>query len=91
MNELDEKLQAVLIGHSARILKCGESAIQWEDDLDEYGFDSLGVSQLCVDLNKMFSSELHPAIFLEFTSLEALSGYLKKKYYPQLEKALLDA
>lgn len=89
MNELDEKLQALLITRSAGILKCDESEIRWEDDIDEYGFDSMGVSQLCVDLNEFFSIEIHPAIFLEVTSLEALSGYLKKKYYPTLEKKLL--
>jgi acyl carrier protein len=89
VNELDEKLQALLVTQSAGILKCDESEIRWEDDIDEYGFDSLGVSQLCVDLNKLFSIELHPAIFLEITSLEALSGYLKEKYYPLIEGKLL--
>ena len=89
MNELDEKLQALLITRSAGILKCAESEVHWEDDLDEYGFDSLGVSQLCVSLNELFSIEIHPAVFLEVTSLEALSGYLKKKYYPLVERKLL--
>jgi acyl carrier protein len=89
VNELDEKLQALLIARSAGILKCAESEIQWEDDVDEYGFDSMRVSQLCVSLNQLFSIEIHPAVFLEVTSLEALSGYLKKKYYPNLERKLL--
>jgi acyl carrier protein len=89
VNELDEKLQTLLIQRSARILKCDESQIHWEDDIDEYGFDSLEVSQLCVDLNEFFSLELHPAIFLEATSLEALSDYLKRKHYPLLEQKLL--
>ena len=89
MNELDERLHDVLVEQSARILGCDESEIRWEDDLDEYGFDSMGVSQLCVDLNELLSTELQPALFLEVTSLEALSGYLKKKYYPLLEEALL--
>jgi len=89
VTELDEKLQAVLLSRSAGILKCEESGIHWEEDIDEYGFDSLGVSQLCVELNELFSIELHPALFLEVTSLEALSGYLKKKYYPLLERKLL--
>lgn len=89
MNELDEKLQNLLIARSAAILKRDEAAIPWEDDLDEYGFDSLSVSQLCVDLNTLFSIELHPAIFLEATSLQALSDYMKTKYYPVLEEKLL--
>jgi acyl carrier protein len=89
VNELDEKLRALLVTRSAGILKCDESEIRWEDDIDEYGFDSMGVSQLCVDLNKLFAIDLHPAIFLEVTSLDALSGYLKRKYYPLMEKTLL--
>jgi acyl carrier protein len=89
VNELDEKLQTILITRSAEILHCKESDIHWEDDIDEYGFGSMEVSRLCVDLNQLFSIELHPAIFLEVTSLEALSGYLKKKHYLVIEKTLL--
>lgn len=89
MNELDERLQDVLVERSAKILGCAESKIRWEDDLDEYGFDSMGVSQLCVELNELLSIELQPALFLEVTSLAALSGFLKKQYYPLLERALL--
>jgi len=89
VNEMDERLQALLVTRSAGILKCDESEIGWEDDIDEYGFDSMGVSQLCADLNELFSIELHPAIFLEVTSLDALSGYLKNKYYPLIEEKLL--
>jgi acyl carrier protein len=89
VNELDEKLQTLLLTRSAKILKCDPSAIQWEDDVDEFGFDSMAISQFCVELNELFSIELHPAIFLETTSLEALSDYLKKKHYPNVEKALL--
>jgi len=89
VNELDEKLQSVLVSRAAVILKCDPAQIEWEDDIDEYGFDSLAASQLCVDLNAMFSVELHPAIFLEATSLAALSDYLKKRHYANLENVLM--
>lgn len=89
MNELDEKLAEFLVSQSAKILQCDESDIQWEDDIDEYGFESMKVNQLCVDINQRFSIDINPAVFLEVTTLEALSKHLKKHHYTVVENALL--
>ena len=89
MNELDEKLSIYLTNLAAKILKCENSKIDWESDLDEYGFESMEVNQYCTDLNSFLSINLTPVIFLEVTSLQALSKYLKKYYFNNLEAALL--
>jgi len=89
MNELSEELSKYLISQSAKILKCDESDINWEDDLDENGFESMQVNQLCVEINNSFSVGINPALFLEVTSLSNLSQYLQSNYYSQLETNLL--
>ena len=81
MNELEENLMEYLIAESAKILKCGEDDIKWEDGLDEYGYASMEVNQLCVVLNEKFSININPAIFLEVTSLKELSQYLLQENY----------
>lgn len=85
MNELEEKLSDFLIAESAKILKCPEVDIQWEDDLDEYGFASMEVNQLCVVINDFFSIQINPAIFLEVTTLEELSEHLTTYHFETVQ------
>lgn len=89
MDEFDEKLKEYLVAKSAALLKCDRSEIQWEDDVDEYGYDSMELNQLCVDLGNDLSVEIQPAIFLEVTSLEALSRYLREHHFSAIEDRLL--
>jgi acyl carrier protein len=88
MNELDEKLADYLTEQAVKILQCDTSAVIWEDDIDEYGFESMSVNQLCVNINKRFSINVNPSIFLEVTSLSALADYLKKYHYATVEAQL---
>ncbi len=89
MDELDEQLQTYLVAKSAEILKCDQSVIIWENDIDEYGFTSMETNQLCLELNEHFSIAIQPALFLEVTSLEELSRYVKKNYFEAVENKLL--
>ncbi|ATO33786.1 Polyketide synthase PksJ [Dickeya dianthicola] len=89
MNELDEALSGYLVALAAKILKCEQADIEWESDIDEYGFESMEVNQYCADLNKFFSIKLTPVVFLEVNSLQGLSEYLKKHHFNNLETALL--
>ncbi|KAA1246072.1 acyl carrier protein [Aquimarina sp. RZ0] len=89
MNELDEQLKDFLIEKSSEILKINEEEVEWEADLDEYGFESMKINKLCLDLNKAFGIEIRPAIFLEYTSLSEFGDYLKKTFYQKVESVLL--
>lgn len=90
MNELEEQLQNYLINKSAELLNIESDKIEWDLDLDEYGFDSMNVNKLCLEINNEFGIEVRPAIFLEYTSLEEFSDYLKKNFYAQVEEVVLD-
>ena len=89
MSELDEGLKNLLTALSTKILACDASAISWSDDIDEFGFQSMEVNQLCADLNAILDISIDPSIFLEVTSLQALSEHLKMNCYESLEAKLL--
>ena len=90
MNELEEQIKDFLIGKSAAILNIDRSEIEWEEDLDEYGFESMRLNKLCLLINETFNIDIRPAIFLEYTSLSEFSQYLKKTYYQKVENILVN-
>ena len=89
MNELEEKIKDYLTTKSAELLGIEPTAVEWDSDIDEYGFESMKINKLCVDINQTFGIEVRPAVLLEYTSLEEFSQYLRKEYYQQLEEALV--
>lgn len=89
MNEIEESLQLYLIEQSAQLLDIEQSDVQWEDDIDEYGFDSMEVNRLCVQINEHFDIFIQPVLFLELTSLEQLSEHLLEEFSEQIEQKLL--
>lgn len=89
MNEIEEYLQQTLVHMAAGILKVDESAVEWSADIDEYGFASMEVNRLCVELNEFFSISIQPVVFLEVTSLEALSRHLLQEFPAQIESRSL--
>ena len=90
MNEVEEGLQSYLIERSAAILKVDPEEIIWEADVDEYGFDSMTVNQLCFELSTRFKIYIQPVIFLEHSSLEAFSQHILAQHPEPIEKSLLE-
>jgi len=89
MNEVEERLQEYLMERSAALLQIDPSAVLWEADVDEYGYDSMRVNQLCVEISRDFQIYIQPVIFLEASSLEAVSQYLLQNYPQSIESKLL--
>lgn len=89
MNEIEESLQLYLIEQAAHLLDIQQSEVGWEDDIDEYGFDSMEVNRLCVQINESFGIFIQPVLFLEVTSLEQLSEHLLEEFAEQIEQKLL--
>jgi len=89
MNELEEQIKEYLTNKSAELLNIEPSAVEWESDIDEYGFESMKINKLCVDINNTFGIEVRPAVLLEYTSLSEFSDYLKKEHYAKMEEALM--
>jgi len=86
MNEVEESLQSFLIGKSAEILKISAADVLWDADIDEFGFDSMEVNRLCVELNEYFAIAVQPVVFLEVTSLQGLSQHLLERFPVEIER-----
>ena len=86
MNEVEEGLKMFLVEKSAAILKIDRADVQWDSDIDEFGFDSMEVNRLCAELNEELAISIQPVVFLEVTSLQALSAYLLQRFPAQIEQ-----
>jgi len=89
MDELEEKIKEYLTNKSAKILNIEPSNIEWDEDIDEYGFDSMKLNKFCLEINEEFGLKISPALFLEYTSLAEFSKLLKKEHYLKLDNSLM--
>ena len=75
-----ESLQGHLMGTLKRIvseqLKVSVEDLDPDEQLPEYGFDSIGFAQLANALNDYFALEIIPTLFFECPTLSALSDHL---------------
>ena len=45
MNELEEKIKDYLTAKSAELLDIEPTAVEWDSDIDEYGFESMKINK----------------------------------------------
>ncbi|MCB0207829.1 MAG: SDR family NAD(P)-dependent oxidoreductase, partial [Anaerolineae bacterium] len=86
---LAEKIQTDLIKSVSRILKINAEDISGDENLSEYGFDSITLTELANKLNETYALALLPTVFFEHNTLISLSRYLAEhhtdhfmRYYP---------
>ena len=77
---LEDKLLPALIAAAAAQLKVSASDLADDEDLTEYGFDSIGFTQFTNALNDRFALELTPVVFFEHPTLAALASHLAKTH-----------
>ena len=89
MNDLDEEIKSFLVRKTAELLNIDEAEIDWEADVDEFGYDSMTINKFCVEINAKLNISVQPAVFLEYPTLSEFSSYLKTDFYAEVEEALL--
>ncbi|GAA2184179.1 hypothetical protein GCM10009785_31020 [Brooklawnia cerclae] len=67
-------------------LRLEAEAIDFDDDLARYGFDSISFSELASRLNDLFGLDLTPAIFFGYTYLHELKQGLLDEYGDELAR-----
>ncbi|MEX3525941.1 MAG: SDR family NAD(P)-dependent oxidoreductase [Burkholderia sp.] len=70
------------------LLKLELDQIDIEDDLSDYGFDSITFTSFSNRINKQFGLELTPTIFFEYPDIAGLAGHLAEAYRPALVASL---
>ena len=77
---LRQRLLAALMSAAARQLKVAVDDLADDEELTEYGFDSIGFTQFTNALNDLFELELTPTVFFEHPSLTALADHLAARH-----------
>ncbi|MEX3547626.1 MAG: SDR family NAD(P)-dependent oxidoreductase [Burkholderia sp.] len=70
------------------LLKLELDQIDIEDDLSDYGFDSITLTSFSNRINKQFGLDLIPTIFFEYPDIAGLAGHLVEVYRPALIASL---
>lgn len=71
-----EKIQIDLVKAVSDILKIDEKKVLIDKDLKDFGFDSISFTAFNNLTGEKYGINIPPAIFLEFSTIEALSKYL---------------
>jgi polyketide synthase PksN len=81
-------LQKQLASMASDILSIDIQDISINEDISEYGFDSINFTELANRINDTFQIEITPVIFYEYPSLEALSEKLLKDFTSRISSIL---
>ncbi|KGP78084.1 MULTISPECIES: SDR family NAD(P)-dependent oxidoreductase [unclassified Paenibacillus] len=85
----EEQTDTAWLGHKVRetmasmisaLLKVQVTQIDPEVELGEYGLDSIMLTELTNTLNENFNMSLTPALFFEYSTLQAFSEYVTRNY-----------
>ena len=79
-SNLLEKVQSALVQIVSTILKVNIKDIDVDTELNEYGFDSITLTQFSNKLNQKYKIELNPTIFFEYPTIHSFAEYLNEEY-----------
>lgn len=68
----------------ADILKLRESDVDVDDNLSDYGFDSITFKELSDTMNEKFGTNIMPSIFFEFNTMAEISDYMVEEFQEQV-------
>lgn len=89
-SDLENKVVEDLILRVSRLLKVSEADIDPADDMSDYGFDSIAVTELTNELNELYNLMLTPVLFFNNPTLTGLARVLVTQYrdsiYPHYDQ-----
>ncbi|MEW6380988.1 MAG: SDR family NAD(P)-dependent oxidoreductase [bacterium] len=78
--DLLEKIQKDIVRIASEILKIQETSIDVNKDMNEYGFDSITLTDLTNRVNARYGLEIAISVFFEHSSISASAKYLGNEY-----------
>ena len=82
--DLHQRIQKDLLKAVSETLKIKEKDLDPDEDLSEYGFDSISFTEFANRINEKYSLEITPAIFFEYPSIGSFAQYLSQEYRDRL-------
>lgn len=83
---LFEKISANVIQMLAHLLKIDIKHIHQDEELSNYGIDSVSLTTLANQLNRYYGLDLTPAVLFEYTTLTSFIHFLIEEYPENMEK-----
>ncbi|MGW8956313.1 SDR family NAD(P)-dependent oxidoreductase [Paenibacillus sp. NPDC055715] len=80
-----EQFEGWLIGEVSELIKISAGDIDVEDDISEYGFDSMSYTDLTERINQTYQLSLTPTVFFEHPSIHSFACYVCREYGDKLD------
>ena len=77
---LFNKIKQMLIKNISDLLKVKSGDIDIEVEFNEYGFDSISLTQFANILNEKYKLELSPTLFFEYSTISHFAKYLNDEH-----------
>ncbi|MDF3014454.1 MAG: Mycocerosate synthase, 6-deoxyerythronolide-B synthase, partial [Cellvibrio sp.] len=74
------KINTMLIQTVSNRLKVKIEDIDLDTELNEYGFDSISLTDFTNQLNQQYELELNPTVFFEYSTLDSFGSYLVREH-----------
>ncbi|MBN4053213.1 SDR family NAD(P)-dependent oxidoreductase, partial [bacterium AH-315-L15] len=75
-----DKVMLMLIRSVSKLLKVKPEDIDGDVELNEYGFDSITLTEFANKLNQEYKLELTPTLFFEYPTLNSVAEYLIEEH-----------
>ncbi len=79
------KIQIRIVEEMSTLLKMREEDLDIEEDISEFGLDSVTLTNLVNNVNSFYNIEINPAVFFEYSTIESFSQYLLEEYGEQFK------
>ncbi|MCP4627267.1 MAG: KR domain-containing protein, partial [bacterium] len=73
---LSDKIKRMLVQNVSKLLKVNSDEIDTEAELNEYGFDSVTLTEFANGLNEKYKLEMPPTLFFEYPTIDSFAKYL---------------
>lgn len=83
---LEEKVLLDITDIVSRVIKADKSRLTFDENLADFGFDSISLSMLATAMAKHFGVEVTPSIFFSYSTLADLAKYFSESHSGVLEK-----
>ncbi|TCN57665.1 SDR family NAD(P)-dependent oxidoreductase [Flavobacterium circumlabens] len=89
--DLENQVRIKILGWVSEILKIDLIDLDTEEELGEYGFDSVTLVQFSTAINQFYELDLAPTVFYNYPTVERLIAFLISQFGPDLIKNKLQA
>ncbi|MBW8688279.1 SDR family NAD(P)-dependent oxidoreductase [Chitinophaga rhizophila] len=83
-SSLEEKIEQDLKQHISILLKIREEKLNLQDNLADYGFDSISLAALARQLSEHFKLNITPALFFGYSSIGKLVSYFADNHRQEM-------